>query len=257
MRQTLLFGGLESVIYNQNRKNADLKLYEFGNCYYLKDTDSENPLKKYDEEQHLALFITGNKTEENWISKEEATSFFSLKSYVENILEKLGFNLNQIESEEVSSDIFIEGLNYQYNKNQIVNFGILNNKILKTFDIDSKVYFAEFSWDTILKLSAKNNIRYTEIPKYPEVRRDLALLLDKEVRFAKIKELAFKAERKLLKKVSLFDVFEGEKLGTNKKSYAVSFILQDENKTLTDKQIDKITNNFIRIFEKELGAQIR
>lgn len=257
MRQTLLFGGLESVIYNQNRKNADLKLYEFGNCYYLKDTDSENPLKKYDEEQHLALFITGNKTEENWISKEEATSFFLLKSYVENILEKLGFNLNQIESEEVSSDIFTEGLSYQYNKNQIVNFGILNKKVLKPFDIDTKVYFAEFSWDTVLKLSVRNNIRYTEISKYPEVRRDLALLLDKEVRFAKIKELAFKAERKLLKKVSLFDVFEGEKLGANKKSYAVSFILQDENKTLTDKQIDKITNNFIRIFEKELGAQIR
>lgn len=257
MRQTLLFGGLESIIYNQNRKNADLKLYEFGNCYYLKDADSENPLKKYNEEQHLALFITGNKTEENWISKEEATSFYLLKSYVENILEKLGFNLSLIESEEVSSDIFIEGLSYKYNKNQIVNFGILNKKVLKTFDIDTKVYFAEFYWNTVLKLSTKNSIRYTEIPKYPEVRRDLALLLDKEVRFNKIKDLAYKSERKLLKKVSLFDVFEGEKLGANKKSYAVSFILQDENKTLTDKQIDKIINNFIRVFEEELGAQIR
>jgi len=257
MRQTLIFGGLESIMYNQNRRNPDLKLYELGNCYYLKDSESENLLKKYNEEQHLAIFITGNKTEENWITKEEPTSFFLLKTYVENILGKLGFDLNQIESKEVSSDIFIEGLNYQHNKNQLVNFGILNKKLLKAFDIDTKVYFAEFSWDTVLKLSAKNSIRYTEIPKYPEVRRDLALLIDKEVKFTNIKELAYKSERKLLKKVSLFDVFEGEKLGVNKKSYAVSFILQDENKTLTDKQIDKIMNNFISVFEQELGAQIR
>jgi phenylalanyl-tRNA synthetase beta chain len=257
MRQTLIFGGLESIMYNQNRRNPDLKLYELGNCYYLKDSESENLLKKYNEEQHLAIFITGNKTEENWITKEEPTSFFLLKTYVENILERLGFDLNQIESKEVSSDIFIEGLNYQHNKNKLVNFGILNKKLLKVFDIDTKVYFAEFSWDTVLKLSAKNSIRYTEIPKYPEVRRDLALLIDKEVKFTNIKELAYKSERKLLKKVSLFDVFEGEKLGVNKKSYAVSFILQDENKTLTDKQIDKIMNNFIRVFEQELGAQIR
>ncbi len=257
MRQTLLFGGLESIMYNQNRRNPDLKLYEFGNCYYLKDSESENLLKKYNEEQHLAIFITGNKTEENWITKVEPTSFFLLKTYVENILEKLGFDLNQIKSEDVSSDLFTEGLSYQYNKNKLVNFGILNKKLLKAFDINTKVYFAEFSWDTVLKLSAKNSIRYTEIPKYPEVRRDLALLLNKEVKFANIKELAYKSERKLLKKVSLFDVFEGEKLGADKKSYAISFILQDENKTLTDKQIDKIMNNFIRVFEKELGAQIR
>ncbi len=257
MRQTLIFGGLESIMYNRNRRNPDLKLYEFGNCYYLKDSENENPLKKYNEEQHLAIFITGNKAEENWITKEEPTSFFLLKTYVENILEKLGFDLNQIESKENTSDLFIEGLSYQYNKNQLVNFGILNKKLIKAFDIDTRVYFAEFSWDSVLKLSTKNSIRYTEIPKYPEVRRDLALLLNKEVKFANIKELAYKSERKLLKKVSLFDVFEGKKLGANKKSYAVSFILQDENKTLTDKQIDKIMNNFIRVFEKELDAQIR
>ncbi|MBU8893944.1 MAG: phenylalanine--tRNA ligase subunit beta [Bacteroidales bacterium] len=257
MRQTLLFGGLESIVYNQNRRNPDLKLYEFGNCYYLKDSESENPLKKYNEEQHLAIFITGNKTEENWITKEEPTSFFLLKSYVENILERLGLNLNQIESKEVSTDIFVEGLSYKYNEEQLVHFGILNKKLQNTFDIDNSIYFAEFSWDNVLKLSVKNSIRYSEIPKYPEVRRDLALLLSKEIKFADIKELAYKSERRLLKNVSLFDVFEGEKLGANKKSYAVSFILQDENKTLTDKQIDKIMNNFIRIFEKELNAQIR
>ncbi len=257
MRQTLLFGGLESIIYNRNRRNQDLKLYEFGNCYYLNGSESEEPLEKYDEEKHLALFITGNKTEENWIIKEEPTSFFTLKTHVENILDRLGFDLNQITSEEYSSDILTEGLKLEFNQKELVHFGILNKKLLKSFDIDTNVYFAEFAWDNVIKLSAKNNIRYTEVSKYPEVRRDLALLLDKPVKFSNIKELAYKTERKLLKKVSLFDVFEGEKLEANKKSYAVSFILQDENKTLTDKQIDKIINNFIRVFEKELNAQIR
>ncbi len=257
MRQTLLFGGLESIIYNRNRRIQDLKLYEFGNCYYLNGSESEKLLEKYDEEKHLALFITGNKTEENWIMKEEPTSFFTLKSHIENILERLGFNLDQFAVEDYSSDLLTEGLNYQLNNKQLVHFGILNKKLLKSFDIDTNVYFAEFAWDNVIKLSAKNNIRYTEVSKYPEVRRDLALLVNKPVKFSIIKELAYKTERKLLKKVSLFDVFEGEKLGANKKSYAVSFILQDENKTLTDKQIDKIMNNFIRVFEKELNAQIR
>ncbi len=257
MRQTLLFGGLESVAYNRNRRNTDLKLYEFGNNYSLKDSDSENPLKKYNEEKHLALFITGNKNDESWIIKEEPSSFYLLKTYVENILEKLGFDLNQMLSNETKLDLFTEGLSYEYNKKQVVNFGILNKKLLKNFDIDAPVYFAEFNWDAVVKLSAKNSIRYTEIPKYPEVRRDLALLLDQSVKFGDIKNLAYQSERKLLKKVSLFDVYEGEKLGENKKSYAVSFVLQDENKTLTDKQIDKIMNNFIRVFEKELNAQIR
>lgn len=257
MRQTLLFGGLESVAYNINRRNTNLKLYEFGNCYYFDASKNEDALKKYSEEKHLSLFITGNKSEESWIIKEKPTNFFFLKSYVENTLEKLGFDLNQIVSKETSSDLFTEGLSYEYNQKQFVQFGILSQKILKAFDIDSQVYFAEFSWDTIVKASSKTNIRYTEISKYPEVRRDLALLINKEVQFEKIKELAFKSEKKLLKKISLFDVFEGEKLGANKKSYAVSFILQDEYKTLADKQIDKIINNFIRIFEQELGAQIR
>ncbi|MFC2104171.1 phenylalanine--tRNA ligase subunit beta [Bacteroidota bacterium] len=257
MRQTLLFGGLESIAYNRNRRNPDLKLYEFGNNYYLTGAESEDPLKKYSEEWHLALFVTGNKTEESWIMKEEPTSFFLLKSYVENVLERLGFNLNQLNSEETSSDLFIEGLRYQQINKHLVHFGILQKNLLKAFDIDDNVYFAEFAWDNIIKLSTKNTVNYSEIPKYPEVRRDLALLLDKKIKFSEIKELAYKTEKKLLKKVSLFDVFEGEKLGADKKSYAVSFILQDENKTLTDKQIDKIMNTFIRVFEKELNTQIR
>lgn len=257
MRQTLLFGGLESVMYNRNRRNPDLKLYEFGNCYYLNKTDDENPLKKYDQEKHLALFLTGNKTDESWITRQDPTTFFMLKSYIENILTKLGIDINKIESSDHSSDILSEGLTYCYNTKELVNFGTLPKKILKSFDIDTPVYYAEFNWDNVVKQSAKNSIRFTEIPKYPEVRRDLALLLDKSVTFKQINDLATKSEKKLLKKVSLFDVFEGDQLGENKKSYAVSFILQDENKTLTDKQIDKIMNKFIQVFEKELNAQIR
>ncbi|MFP4025274.1 MAG: phenylalanine--tRNA ligase subunit beta [Thiohalospira sp.] len=257
MRQTLLFGGLESIVHNINRRNPDLKLYEFGNCYHKKKTDNENPLKKFDETRQMALLITGNKTVESWVNKTEPTSFFQLKSFVENILEKLGVDIIQTEQNEINNDIFSEGLNYSLNKNILVDFGIINKKILKAFDIDVPVYYAEFNWDQMLKTITKHKIRFTEIPKYPEVRRDLALLLDKSIRFNQVKELAYKTEKKLLKQISLFDVFEGEKLGKNKKSYAVSFILQDENKTLTDKQIDKIMNNFIRVFEKELGAKIR
>ncbi|MDY6800126.1 MAG: phenylalanine--tRNA ligase subunit beta [Bacteroidota bacterium] len=257
MRQTLLFGGLESIAHNINRRNPDLKLYEFGNCYYKKKTESQNPLKKFEETRKTAIFITGNKTPESWVNKQEPTTFFHLKSFVENILEKLGIDLNQMQQNEVRKDIFSDGLTYLVNNKTLVDFGFVNKKILKTFDIDAPVYYAEFNWDNLLKITSKHSIRFTELPKYPEVRRDLALLIDKEVRFNQIKELAYKTEKKLLKQVSLFDVFEGEKLGTNKKSYAVSFILQDENKTLTDKQIDKIMNNFIRIFEKELSAKIR
>jgi len=257
MRQTLLFGGLESIAHNINRRNPDLKLYEFGNCYYKKKTENENPLKKFKENRQTAIFITGNKTTESWVNKQEPATFFYLKSFVENILEKLGIDSNQMQQNEVKKDIFSDGLTYSVNNKILVDFGFVNKKILKTFDIDVPVYYAEFNWDNVLKVTATHHIRFTEIPKYPEVRRDLALLIDKEVRFNQIKELAYKTEKKLLKKVSLFDVFEGEKLGNHKKSYAVSFILQDEHKTLTDKQIDKIMNNFIRVFEKEIGAQIR
>jgi len=257
MRQTLLFGGLETIEYNKNRRNKDLKLYEFGNVYQLKDSKNENPLKNYNEEFHLSLFIYGNKTDESWIVKEEPTSFYLLKSFVENILERLGFDLNKSIINSINNDVFSDGLSYTYNEKVIVEYGILNKKLAKKFDLDSPVYYADFSWDKVLKIIAKHHIRFAELPKYPEVRRDLALLLNKDVQFGKIKDLAFNTERKLLKKVSLFDVYEGEKIGNDKKSYAISFILQDETKTLTDKQIDKIMESFIRVFEKELEAKIR
>ncbi|HSH52496.1 MAG TPA: phenylalanine--tRNA ligase subunit beta, partial [Bacteroidales bacterium] len=207
MRQTLLFGGLESIAHNINRRNPDLKLYEFGNCYYNKKTENENPLKKFNENRKTALFITGNKTPESWVINQEPATFFYLKSFVENIVEKVGVNLKQIQQTEVKKDIFSDGLNYSLNNQILVDFGVVNKKILKTFDIDVPVYYAEFNWDNLLKVTAKHSIRFTEIPKYPEVRRDLALLIDKEVQFNQIKELAYKSEKKLLKQISLFDVF--------------------------------------------------
>lgn len=257
MRQSLLFGGLETIEYNKNRRNKDVKLYEFGNVYSLNGKSAENPLKKYNEEFHLSLLISGNKTDESWIVKEEPTSFYLLKTYVDNILERLGFDLNKAVINSIGNDIYSEGISYTYNEKAIVEFGILNKKLGKKFDLDTPVYYADFSWDRLLKIIAKHTIRFSELPKYPEVRRDLALLLNKEIQFGKIKELAYAIERKFLKKVSLFDVYEGDKIGTDKKSYAISFVLQDETKTLTDKQIDKIMENFIRVFEKELGAKIR
>ncbi len=262
MRQTLLFGGLEAIAFNINRKNPDLKFYEFGNCYSInKQIHDENPIKKYNEKYHLSLFITGLKQQVNWNTKGEHTNFYFLKSFVENIMHRLGIDINFVNIGDLSSDILDYGLQYTYNQNNneqtFVSFGSVNKKLLKIFGIKSDVFYADFDWDVVLQILKTKKLSYKEIPKYPEVKRDLALLLDKKIRFEQIKTLAFNTEKKLLKRISLFDVYEGKEIGEDKKSYAVSFILQDPSKTLTDKQIDKIMNKFIRIFENELGAKIR
>jgi phenylalanyl-tRNA synthetase beta chain len=257
MRQTLLFGGLESIANKRNRKNKNLKFYEFGNCYFKKDIQNDNPLKKYKNEYKLSLLVTGQYEEENWNITNKPTTFFHLKTQVENILKRLGFIMNNINTETVASDIFSDGLRYSYKNKNIIDFGIINKKILNSFDIDEDVFYAEFNWDNVIKLSAENKVQYTEISKYPEVKRDLALLLDKNIQFSDIKNLALKTEKKLLKRVGLFDIYEGKNIDANKKSYALSFILQDENKTLKDKQINKIMDKFILIFKKEFDAQLR
>ena len=262
MRQTLLFGGLEAIAFNINRKNPDLKFYEFGNCYSInKKIQDENPIKKYNEGFHLSLFVTGLKQQANWNIKAEPSNFYFLKSYVENIKKRLGIDINFVDIDELNSDIFDFGLQYTYNQNNkklpFVSFGSVNKKLLKEFDIKSDVYYADFDWDAVMQILKTKKVTYTEIAKYPEVKRDLALLLDKKIRFEQIKTLAFNSEKKLLKRISLFDVYEGKKIEDDKKSYAVSFILQDPFKTLTDKQIDKIMNKFIKVFENELGAKIR
>ena len=257
LRQSLLYGGLEAVIYNENRKNHDLKLYEFGNCYQF-DSEQNNGsnLAKYLEDTHLAIYIAGDKKEINWNSPAVKTDFYQIKSFVEVVLTRMGFQIENLKQTEIANDIFAYGLSYQINKNELVEFGLLTKEIRKAFDIESEVFYADFSWNNLMKFLPGTKV-FTPISKYPEVKRDLALLVDKQITFGAIKELAYKSERQLLKSVSIFDIYEGDKLGADKKSYAVSFIIQDEHKTLTDNQIDKIMNKLMQTYQKELGATIR
>ncbi len=257
MRQTLLFGGLESIQHNHNRRNSDLKFFEFGNVYSIEPGAEKTDLGSYSESQRLSLFLTGNKSQVNWNTPEQAVSFFDLKNQVENILIRLGLSFSDFKEEETQSDLFGEGLVYLSGDKTAVEFGSVNGKFLKAFSIDTPVYFAEINWDVLLKKTAKKSITYKEIGKFPEVKRDLALLLNKDVKFAQVKQIAQKTEKKLLKNVTLFDVFEGDKIGADKKSYAVSFILQDETKTLNDKVIDKIMKKLMATYERDLGAEIR
>lgn len=258
MRQTLLFGGLECVAFNANRQNKNLRMYEFGNCYFYKGTElKDHPEKNYREEEHLGLFVTGAKENESWSGKQQLTSFFSLKTYVENILKRLGFAIEQLQVSEVSDELFAEGLNYAGNNKTLVNIGIVAKKWLKKFDVDAPVYYADFNWDNVLILHKKHKVLFEELPKFPAVRRDLALLIDKSVKFSKIKELAYYTDRKILREVDLFDVYEGKGVPDGKKSYAVSFILRDDKATLNDKQIEKTMQKLIETYKRELGAELR
>ena len=259
MRQTLLFGGLEAVIHNVNRQRPDLKLFELGNCYSRnpKAVEESDPLKQYHEQTHLGLFMTGTFARENWLMDKNTVNFYHLKGYVEAILEKLGFDVGKFKKEEFENDIYSQALRYKIKKQTLAEIGIVHNKLLKRFDIENPVFFGDILWDKLLQYSRNNGVEYREVSKYPEVRRDLALLVEQDVRFDQIETLAYQSERKMLREVSLFDVYQGEKLGKNKKSYAVSFILQDEKQTLKDKQIDKIMDKLIRTFKEKLGAEIR
>ncbi len=258
MRQTLLFGGLESIAHNANRQNKNLKFYEFGNCYFYKGSKiKEHPETNYWEEEHLALFVTGNKEEENWITKEQPTSFFSIKTYAENILKRIGFNPRQLQISDAQNEFFPEGLSYQLNNYTLLEIGIISKKCLKKFDIDAPVYYADFDWGRILFEQKKHKVVFEELPKFPAVRRDLALLIDKNIKFNDIKESAYKVEKQMLRDVNLFDVYEGKGVPEGKKSYAVSFVLRDDQRTLNDKQIDKTMKKLLADFERNLGAQLR
>ena len=258
MRQSLLFGGLESIIHNVNRKNADLKLFEFGNTYFLKNKEKANYAEGYQEIQKLGLFITGESVNVNWASPSNQVSFFHIKSYVENILIRMGIDLNSLNENTAQHDFFNDCYTItDRNNREVALLGQISNSILSSFDIEKPVFYAEINWDLLLQLSAKSKTTFKELSKFPEVKRDLALLIDKSVSFKQVKDIAYKTEKKLLTNVSLFDVFEGEKLGADKKSYAVSFTLLDETKTLNDKQIDKIMKKLISNYEREIGAQLR
>ena len=248
MRQSLLFSGLEVVAFNNNRRQADLKLYEFGKSYHQYGENHE-------EHKHLSLLICGKQNAENWFQKQQNASFFNLKGSVEAVLNRLGIANWQVKP--IKNAQFSEGLTYSINKKQLVHFGLVAKAIRSHFDIDQEVLYADFNWDAVLEAIQQTKISYTPIPKNPAVRRDFALLLDKEVSFDDIYNEAFKTEKKLLKKVALFDVYEGSNLPDGKKSYAVSFTLQDEHKTLTDKEIDKIMGKLQKRFEEQFQAVLR
>ncbi|UKM64215.1 phenylalanine--tRNA ligase subunit beta [Flavobacteriaceae bacterium GSB9] len=248
LRQSLLFSGLEAISFNINRKRQDLKLFEFGKTYH----DFGD---KREEFKHLSLFITGNQNTENWHGTNKKSDFFLMKGLIVSVLERLG--ISRFKESPISNDLFSEGLTLSLGKNKIADFGLVKKQVLKHFDISQEVIYADFNWDTVLDLVKHNKIKFTEIPKYPEVRRDFALLLDDNVTFESIYNIAKQSEKKLLKAVNLFDVYQGKNLPKGKKSYAVSFTLQDENKTLTDKQIDKIMGKLQGNFEKQLGAELR
>ena len=258
MRQTLLYGGLESIAHNANRKNPDLRLYEFGNCYFFKGSSlKENPIMNYREEEHLALFVSGEKEAANWAIPAAKSSFFQLKSYAENVLKRMGFQVANLKIDGVSNEMISEGISYSVNGKKLVEFGTISGKVLKPFGIENPVYYADFSMDTLFVELKNNKVVFAELPKYPEVRRDLALLLDKNVQFNQLRDLAFRSERKLLQSVDLFDVYEGKGVPEGKKSYAISYILRDDEKTLNDKQIEKIMQKLVSTYERELGAQLR
>ena len=260
MRATLLFGGLESIQHNANRKNADLKFFEFGNCYHF-NAEKRNPekvLAAYSEELHLGLWITGKRVSNSWAHPDENTSVYELKAYVLNIFRRLGVNFGGLVFGNLTDDIYSVAISVHTRGGKLLaTFGVLHKKIQKAFDIDNEVYYADLNWKELMKAIKNNTVAYKEISKFPAVKRDLALLIDKKVQFAEIEKIAYETDKKLLKSVELFDVYEGKNLEAGKKSYAVSFMLQDENATLNDKQIDKVMQKLIANLQNKLDAKLR
>jgi len=248
MRQSLLFSALEAVSFNINRRRSDLKFFEFGKTYHKLPAS-------YDEEKHLSLTVTGNRNSETWVKPQEKSDFFLFKGHVLNVLCRLGLD-KKVTSLPFQNDVFAEGLALAVGKEIIVEFGTIKKAILKHFDIKQEVLYADFNWGTIQKY-VSNKIKYADIPKYPEVRRDFALLVDEKIQFEQLFNIAKQSEKNLLKDINLFDVYQGNNLPEGKKSYAVSFILQDNSKTLTDTQIDKIMSKLQGDFESQLGASLR
>lgn len=260
MRQTMLFGGLESIAYNVNRRNPNLKFFERGNVYTF-SPDKQNadiPMAAYKEENMIALWVTGKRVTGSWAHADEQSTFFELKAYVMNILSRIGVPFGMLMFKDSTGDIFSKATVIENRGGKkLVEMGLVSKAILKSAGIDQEVYYAELNWTALMKTIKKQKVEYREISKYPAVSRDLALLIDKNVEFVTIESVAYRSEKKLLRKVELFDVYEGKNLPEGKKSYAVNFILQDEQKTLNDKQIDSIMNKIIANLKKEIGAELR
>ena len=260
MRQSLLFGGLESISRNINHKMPNLRFFEFGNCYHYspEKKNDEDPIKAYTEEMHLGMWTTGKRVEGSWAHADEKTSFYELKAYVLNIFTRLGVNPGIVVSETSDNNIFGKALALKARSGKVLcEMGTVCHKLLKKMDIDQEVFFADINWDNVMRAIKKNEVLYHDISKFPSVSRDLALLIDKSVEFEQIEQIAHQTEKKLLKSVELFDVYEGKNLPEGKKSYAVNFILQDETKTLNDKQIEAIMTKLINNLKQKLGAELR
>lgn len=270
LRENLLFGGLESLSHNIRRQSQNLRFFEFGKCYYFdsakreairesaQEGQNQNPLRAYSEDYHLGLWLTGRRVSGSWAHADELSSVYELKAYVQNVFKRVGLALNTMQVEEFENSIFGSGLSYKLRSGKVVaQLGVASRVMLKLADVEQPVFYADINWDELLKATRKVKTSYIELPKYPAVRRDLALLIDKSVQFGQIERLAYQTESKLLKDVTLFDVYEGKGLATGKKSYAVSFLLQDETQTLTDVHIDKVMNKLIQTLQNKLDAQLR
>jgi phenylalanyl-tRNA synthetase beta chain len=260
MRQTLLFGGLQSMAYNINHKNRNLRFFEFGNCYtfHAEEQTPEEALSGYSEEYRLGLWMCGRRVENSWTHANEDASVYELKACVQHILTRLGIDLRKVSENVVSDDIYASGLRLKTASGHLLGtLGVIDRKLLKGMDIGEEVYYAELSWNRLMKEIRNAGVIFSEIAKYPEVKRDLALLLDRDVLFRSVETVAFESERKLLRRVELFDVYEGSHLPPDRKSYAVSFYLQDESRTLTDPQIDRIMQKIQAGLEQKLGARLR
>lgn len=259
MRQTLLYGGLENIVHNRNRQISDIRFYEFGNVYTLTNdnNNSQTPTQPYHEAFHLGIWLSGNAIGNSWIHPNEKLTIYHLKAYVENILTRIGFSLKNIGYQNIHNNIYTTAIHITEKNKVIGTLGIVSPHILKGIGLHSEVFFAELNWSSLVKSVQKHKITSTDIPKYPEVRRDFALLVDKNIRFVDIERVSLKAEKKLLKRVTLFDVYEGKNLPEGKKSYAVNFVLQDEENTLNDKHIEAIMKKIQTALEKELEASLR
>ncbi|MFI3247525.1 MAG: phenylalanine--tRNA ligase subunit beta [Rikenellaceae bacterium] len=260
MRQTLLFNTLEAVELNANRKNSDLRLYEFGNCYFF-DADAaveDKPLAQYTESYRLAIAVSGDANPTSWMAKGQQASYFTLRSMVERVLRRFGIDIYTLREEAVTGNgLFSEAQSFKLNGKEFMQMGVVSSKLRSKFDIKRDMFYAEIDFDALVKSTKKHKIAVTELSKYPEVKRDLALLIDKSVSFAQLRSVAVATEKKLLKSVTLFDVYEGDKLPAGKKSYALGFVLEDKTQTLTDKVIEKTMANLQRQLETKCGAQVR
>ncbi|MBO5971803.1 MAG: phenylalanine--tRNA ligase subunit beta [Alistipes sp.] len=259
MRQTLLFNALEAVELNVNRRNANLKMYEVGNCYFFnaEKAEEESVLAKYEEGMRLGITVTGLATQLSWNSKAEGSSFFTLRGMVEKLLKRFGIDLYALQCESLESDLYADAILFKQGPKEVLRMGVVSPIVRKKFDIKQEVYFAEVDFDQVVKMTKKSKVQFKELSKFPEVKRDLALLVNKSVTFSQLRSIAFATEKKLLKSVSLFDVYEGDKLPEGKKSYALSFILEDKSQTLTDKQIERTMANIQAQLEQKCGAEIR